>query len=109
MNPNAATELTMKCVLIYLGQTKTDWPSAQKVMADIKFLDRLKTYDKTDINQGIIKKVKDIVTDKQNFSIDKITKSSQAAGGLARWCQAVFKYSEAMKIVVPLQQQVAEM
>ncbi len=34
-NPNAATEIALKCVLTYLGYQKYEWSTAQKAMADI--------------------------------------------------------------------------
>lgn len=33
--PNSATELTLKCVLTYLGYQKFDWSVAQKAMTDM--------------------------------------------------------------------------
>ena len=47
--PTEPVLLALKCVLLYLGYKKPDWPMAQKAMTDIKFLDKLKTYDKNHI------------------------------------------------------------
>ena len=33
--PNSATELTLKCVLTFLGYVKYEWAVAQKAMADM--------------------------------------------------------------------------
>jgi hypothetical protein len=54
-------------------------------------------------------KVKAILSDKREFNIDKIMNSSKAAGGMAKWCIAIHKYSETLKIVRPKEQKVAEM
>ena len=48
----------MNCVLIYLGYPKQDWQVAMKAMADIKFLEKLKLYDKDNIPPQILNKVK---------------------------------------------------
>ena len=69
----------------------------------------MKTYDKENIPQPIIAKVRLIVSDKKEFNVDKITNSSKAAGGMAKWCAAVYKYSETLKVVRPKEQKVAEM
>lgn len=45
-NPTIQTEVALKCILTYLGYSKPDWPTAQKTMADIGFLGRIKNYDK---------------------------------------------------------------
>jgi len=46
-------------------------------------------------------KVKTIISDKKEFNIDKIMNSSKAAGGMAKWCMAIHKYAETLKIVRP--------
>jgi len=86
-------------VLTYLGFSKPDWQAAQKCMADINFLKNLKQYDKDKIDPKIIEKVKKIVLDKVNFNVEKIMLSNRAAGGLAKWCLAVYRYSETLKKV----------
>jgi len=47
--PIPIVEKVTCCVLIYLGYNKPDWKSCTQVMADIKFLDRLQTYDKENV------------------------------------------------------------
>ena len=54
-------------------------------------------------------KVKKIVTDKINFNIEKITQSNRAAGGLAKWCVALYRYAETLKIVQPIEANVKRM
>ena len=78
-------------------------------MADIQFLQKLKSYDKENIPLSIMAKVKAIVKDKKEFNVDKITNSSKAAGGMAKWCVAVHKYAETLKIVRPKELRVAQM
>ena len=54
-NPNEYTVIALKCVLLYLGEKKPDWPLAQKKMADIKFLQYIKSYNKDSISPEILK------------------------------------------------------
>jgi len=76
-------------------------------MADIKFLDKLKTYDKDNVSNKILAKVKPIVTNK-DFDPAIILNKNKAAGGMARWCKAIYTYSEALKIVKPKQANLKE-
>ncbi len=108
-NPNQATELALKCILTYLGYSKVDWASAQKAMTDINFLQKLKHYDKENIPAPILQKVKLIVSDKKEFNVENIMRSSKAAGGMAKWCLALHKYAETLKVVRPKEIKVAEM
>ena len=101
-------ELVVKCVLIYLDHPKQDWPTAQKIMADIKFLDRLKTYPKDNISAAILNKVKPIVT-REDFNPEIILGKNKAAGGIAKWCKAMREYAEALKIVKPKEEKLRQM
>jgi len=47
--------------------------------------------------------VKPCVADIEKVGIDKITQSSVAAGGMAKWCIEIYLYAIAIKIVKPLQ------
>lgn len=95
--------------MTYLGYNKPDWPTAQKVMADVSFLNRIRQFDKEKMDPKMLEKVRKIVTDKATFNIEAITKSNRAAGNLAKWCYALYRYSETLKIVVPIQAKVKEM
>lgn len=76
-------------------------------MADINFLQKLKTFDKENIPNPLMLKVKAIVNNKEQFNLERIMNSSKAAGGMAKWCIALVKYSDAIKIVRPKEQLVA--
>lgn len=96
-----AVELALKCTLIYLGYTKHDWPVAQKALADMKFLDRLRNYEKDSIPEVLLAKIKNL-TEKPEFNIEIMTRASKAAGGLAKWCYAIRIYAETQIVVKPL-------
>lgn len=78
-------------------------------MTDINFLQKLKNYDKENIPAPILQKVKAIVSDKKEFNVDNIMRSSKAAGGMAKWCLALHRYAEILKVVRPKELKVAEM
>jgi dynein heavy chain, axonemal len=68
-------------------------------MADVGFLNRIRNYDKEHMEPKIIEKVRKIVTDRANFDLNKIKASNKAAGGLAKWCYNLYRYSEALSII----------
>ena len=107
-NPVPAVELALRCTLIYLGYHKPDWPMAQKALADMKFLDRLRNFEKDAVAPKVLNKVKNL-TSKPEFNIEQMTKASKAAGGLARWCYSIRLYCEAQIIVRPLLERQSEM
>ena len=108
--PTEQTALALRCVLLYLGYKKPDWPMAQKAMTDIKFLDKLKKYEKDNIPQPILDAVNKLgVNNPEVFNTARIAASDRAAGGLAKWCQALYRYAEALKVVKPKKAKVAKM
>lgn len=107
-NPIKAVLLALECTLIYLGYKNVDWKTAQKALADIKFLEKLKTYDRDSVPDRILKKVKEL-TKNPDFNIERMVKASKAAGGLAKWCKAIREYAESLLIVRPLLAQQAKM
>ena len=71
-NPPAIIKLVMESVCIMLGQkaerkndpatgkpTDDFWGPSLKLLGDIKFLDKLKTYDRDNIDKTIMKKIRD--------------------------------------------------
>ena len=92
--PTDAVQLALKCTLVFLKAPATDWPTAQRTMADIKFLDRLINYEKDQITPQLLSKIIAITSQKE-FNIEVMTRASKAAGGLAKWCYAIRLYAEA--------------
>ena len=79
-------------------------------MTDIKFLEKLKKYEKDNIPNDILKEVRKLgVNDPEVFNTARIAQSNKAAGGLARWCQYLYRYAQALKVVRPIQQKVEAM
>ena len=107
-NPIPAVELALRCTLTYLGHHKIDWALAQKALADMKFLDKLKKFDTDVMTTKTLDKIKKL-TSKPEFNVEAMTKASRAAGGLAKWCYATRLFSEAKMIVAPLLEQQVEM
>jgi len=101
-NPIKAVSLALECTLVYLGYKSCDWKTAQKALADMKFLDRLRSYDRDNIPEKILQKVKTL-TRSADFNTDRMVKASKAAGGLAKWCKAIREYGESILVVRPLQ------
>lgn len=59
--PIPVVKMTLDCVLIYFGQKNLEWSNAQKVLADMQFLKKLREYDRESIPDAILRKVKPII------------------------------------------------
>ena len=100
-NPIPAVRLAVDCTLSYLGVNKSDWSTAQKVLADMRFLDKLRNYDKDNISEKVLTNIKNH-TNNPDFDLARMTRASKAAGGLAKWCVSLRQYAEQCKVVKPL-------
>jgi dynein heavy chain len=106
--PTEAARAALACTLVLLGSKNTDWKTAQKALADIKFLDRLRSFDRDNIPEKVLEKVR-ALTRSADFAPERMLRASKAAAGLAKWCKAIREYGEAILIVRPLQEKQAQM
>ena len=112
-NPPKLVKLVMEGVCIMLevkpdkkaaddGKGKVDdyWGPATKVMSDMGFIPRLKGYDKDNIPEAVIKKIR-VYTAMDDFQPEVIKKVSAAATGLCKWVRAMEVYDRIAKVVEP--------
>ena len=50
----------MEAVAVLLGQN-TDWASVKTMMVDMNFIDKLKNYDKNNVQDQVLRKLRAIV------------------------------------------------
>eukprot|EP00928_Gymnodinium_smaydae_P017340 TRINITY_DN16627_c1_g2_i1.p1 TRINITY_DN16627_c1_g2~~TRINITY_DN16627_c1_g2_i1.p1 ORF type:complete len:2315 (-),score=450.26 TRINITY_DN16627_c1_g2_i1:520-6690(-) len=89
------------------GRTKLDdyWDSSKKSLwGDAKLLDRLLGFDKDNIPEEIINKLKPLEED-PDFDPEVIKKASVAAFGICKWVRAMIVYDGVAKVVKPKREQ----
>ncbi|CAD7974708.1 unnamed protein product [Amoebophrya sp. A25] len=99
--------MTMEAVNLLLGE-KGDWDTAKKVLNDSGFIDRLKNYDKDNIQPKILQKLEKFVV-KAEYQPDVVGNQSKAAKSLCMWTHAMDTYSKVAKEVEPKRAKVKEM
>jgi dynein heavy chain len=105
--PPAAVEAVMNAVCLLLNE-KQSWDAAKKVLSDVAFLDRLKSYDKDNIPTAILKKLSVVVSD-PGMAVDVVSKVSKAATSLCMWVHAMDVYSKVAKEVGPKRENLERM
>eukprot|EP00945_MAST-04E_sp_MAST-4E-sp1_P005163 g5163.t1 len=83
-------------------------PSKKHLLGDSKFIQRLKDYDKDNIDPKIIKKLRDKFIDNPDFQPDQVKKASVAAFGLCKWVRAMEAYDRVAKVVGPKKEKLVE-
>lgn len=105
-NPAEEIVLVTSAVCLLLGK-KENWDSAKKEMGSPNdFINALKNYDKDNVKENLLKKLKKYTQDKK-FDPVSIAKKSKAAESLCLWARAIDNYSEVMKIIKPKQASLA--
>lgn len=100
---------TMEAVCILFG-VKPDWDSAKKqVLSRITLLQDLQTFDKDNIQEKVIKKLRKYVEDPELSDETRMKSISVAAASLMAWVNAMVIYSKVAKEVGPKKARVAEM
>merc|ERR1719261_1542809 len=74
------------------------WGPSKRVLSDSKFLHRLKTYDKDNIQPKIINKIRKEFESNEDFTPEKAKKSSLACAGMCKWVLAMSSYDRVAKI-----------
>ncbi|CAJ1374165.1 unnamed protein product, partial [Effrenium voratum] len=105
--PPPLVMMTMEAVNVLL-QEKPDWDTAKKVLNRPTFLQDLKSYDKDNIPEKVLKQLSKYVT-KPEYTVEAVGNQSKAAKSLCMWTYAMDTYSKVAKEVEPKKQKVAEL
>mmetsp|Transcript_18885 Transcript_18885/g.22437 ORF Transcript_18885/g.22437 Transcript_18885/m.22437 type:complete len:4042 (-) Transcript_18885:161-12286(-) len=97
--PPPAVGVVLEAVMIFMGK-KTDWVTAKTEMGQPNFLSNIKQYDKDNVKDTIVLKIKKYVSDPA-FSPEAVAKQSKAASALCTWVHAIYIYAGVAKEVEP--------
>lgn len=68
------------------------WPASKKMLGELNFLQSLKEYDKDNIPEVYVKKIRQKYINNPDFDPDKIKNVSSACEGLCKWVIAIEVY-----------------
>lgn len=97
--PPTLVRTVMEAVCLLLG-TKTDWAAAKQVMGDGNFLKRLQDFDKNNIPEKTLQKLKAYI-DNKDFQPDIVASVSKVCKSMCMWVRAIDMYAKVYKIVEP--------
>lgn len=101
--------VTKACLLLNKKEKKNySWDNCKKMIKDPnKFIQELKTFDKENIDDWILKEM-DLILKEDVYKFEIINKKSSAAGTLCKWSIAVCSYNKVYKFVKPLEDEAKE-
>ena len=74
----------------------------------MRFLESLITFDKDNIPENVVEKIRKSYLTNVNFDPDKIKTASTACEGLCKWVYAISEYDKVAKVVAPKKKALAE-
>ena len=84
------------------------WKVSLKVLSDVKFMDSLLNFDKDNIPDKVIDKIRKDYLTNVNFDPEKIKSASTACEGLCKWVYAMSEYDKVARIIAPKKKALAE-
>ncbi|CAN0120098.1 unnamed protein product [Ectocarpus sp. 6 AP-2014] len=97
--PPPLVETVMAAVMTMMGRG-SDWATAKKALGEGNFLTQIKTFNKDNVSNALMTKVKKYVNN-PDFSFENVAKVSSAASALCVWVHAIYLYANVAKDVAP--------
>ena len=105
--PPVAVQTVMEAVCVLLGE-EPDWDAAKKLLSNSQFIANLQNYDKDNIGDKTLRKLRKYVN-QEVMQVDNVKKVSVAATSLCMWVHAMHTYSIVAKEVEPKKRRLEEM
>lgn len=90
------------------GMMEDYWGPSVRLLADIKFLESLKYFDKDSIPQANMNRIRNKFMNDRGFQPEIVKKVSTACEGLCKWVRAMEVYDRVIKVVAPKKAMLAE-
>ena len=97
--PPKKVEMVMDAVLTILDEDK-GWDSARHVMGRPDFINSLRNFDKDNVPERILRKLRKYV-EMDDFRPEAVRSVSFACVSLCMWCRAIDNYCDVLKVVQP--------
>ena len=97
------TGVVLTCKQLLNFVSRSDWASAKTVLGDGNFLKKLYEYDKDNIPQPILNKLKKYI-ENPKFTPEAVEKVSKACKSMCMWVRAMDLYAKVIKTVEPKRQ-----
>ena len=107
-NPPTAVRIVMEAVCVMLGE-KENWETSKKILGNSNFMDMLMNYDKDNIAEAKLKKLRKNYLNLDEMQPDVVQKVSKAGLGLCQWVRAMDVYADVAKEVGPKKARLEEM
>jgi len=104
-NPPAGVKMALESVCLLLGDATSDWKIIRQLIVKDGFITSIVSFDSETIPDKARKSFKDKFLANPDYNFERINKASKACGPLVKWATAQLNYSDMLKRVDPLRQE----
>lgn len=97
--PPDIVAMVMEAVMV-LRKSKPEWSEAKRQLADPNFIKQLINFDKDNMSDKVLRKIRNYVT-RPEFDPEEVGRVSNAAKSLCMWVRAMDVYGRIFKVVEP--------
>ena len=101
-NPPPMVKLALESVCILLGENAQDWKAIRQVTMKENFIPTIVNFNTDDLPDSVREQMKSKYLSNPDYNFEKINRASVACGPLVKWAIAQLQYSDMLKKVEPL-------
>lgn len=105
-NPPVLVQTVMEAVCVLFNK-KPNWDSSKELLTDVKFLNKLETFEKDHIPEKNLKKLQHYIN-LDDFDPERVKTVNQASTSLCMWVIAIDGYAKVMKKIEPKRKKLEE-
>eukprot|EP00112_Aurelia_sp_Birch-Aquarium-sp1_P013630 Seg2899.2 transcript_id=Seg2899.2/GoldUCD/mRNA.D3Y31 product="Cytoplasmic dynein 1 heavy chain 1" protein_id=Seg2899.2/GoldUCD/D3Y31 len=106
-NPPPVIKLALESICLLLGQPVADWKEIRQILMKDTFITSIVNFDTDYITDEIRKQMKKQYMSDPSYSFEKVNRASLACGPLVKWAIAQISYSDMLRRVEPLRNELA--
>jgi dynein heavy chain 1 len=101
-NPPPIVKLALESICLLLGEPQTDWKAIRGIIMRENFINNIVNFTTDDISDEVRKVMLEKYLANPDYNFEKVNRASQACGPMVKWAIAQINYSEMLKRVEPL-------
>lgn len=107
--PPAAVQSTMEMVCVMIGEKTIEWQEIRKVIKRDDFVSTVVNFDPMTLTARQVKKVQEEYLNNSELDYYSVDRASKACGPLFMWAQSQIKYSQILRKIKPLRDEVEQL
>ncbi|OXA50597.1 Dynein heavy chain, cytoplasmic [Folsomia candida] len=104
-NPPAVVKLALESICLLLGENAADWKAIRTVLMKENFISTIVNFQTEYITDDVREKMLSRYVSNPEYTYEKVNRASLACGPLVKWAIAQISYSDVLRKVEPLREE----